>query len=426
MRAKVLRYAPWVLLILVILVRWRNWVVYPHMVGSDGYGHCNYLDLILEMDALPTPLDGWQTYHPPGYYQLSAWVAQLFGWEQAPSRYQAGKLVSALAGIFSIFAVERMSRRLLPDFRCWPILFMAILPASVVVSAMVYNMSTALALATGFVALIVYFWDQPPSFLSAVSLGLCLGLAVLTRTDAAPLGLLLILRAWNLFLTPAPENIGPVPWRWQVLAGLGLSLAVLGTVTSWFFLRNLSQFGHPLVANLDHNVYPYPHTSTLDLPGFFSPRFLVDTGGSRLWLNPVQPEGMSSLTACIYASFWTDHTGSWPSQNTLGPWRLVAGILPSILCLLGLWSVLEKPPWRPVLSVFAVNILTGLWLINKVSTYTGYKAVYLYASFPVWALLSGAGLKWVQERNAGVGQALQFGLLLCYGFLTASLVWVGF
>ena len=424
MSEKIWKYAPWLLLGIAVLIRWRNWVVFPHAVGLDGYGHSNYLDLILERNRLPLPIDGWQTYHPPGYYQMSAWVAQILGWAQAPDRYQAGKLVSALAGFLTLFALYQVSKRLLPEFRCWPILFMAVLPASVTVSAMVYNMSAALALATCFIVLIVLLWDTPPTFSSEVSLGLCLGAAVLVRTDAAPLGLLLILRAFHLARKTGVTVKGPVPWPVQVMAGLGLSLAVLGSVTSWFFLRNLSLHGHFLVANLDPDVFPYPHTSNLGLPGFFTPRFLVDTGGMTLWSNPLQPEGISSLTGSLYASFWTDHSGTWLSFRALAPWRLLAGVPPSLLCLIGLKAVWKQPSWRPVLLVFSVNVMTGLWLINKVSTYTGYKAIYLYASFPVWSLLSAAGLRHLSQKSQTWARSTQLLLLVCYAFLAASLVWM--
>lgn len=424
MKLKLLRALPWLLLGLMILARCRNWLVYPHTFGYDAYGHCNYLDLILEKGRLPHPNEGWQTYHPPGFYQMSAWLAEVLGWTEMPHRYRAGQLLSCLAGLVSLLAVYFLSRRLLPALAPWPVLFFSVLPAAVFVSAMVYNLSLALAFVSCFIVLIVFYWGEPPSFLREASLGLCLGLAVLARSDAAPLGLLLIFRAINLARQPDPRQSGPAPWRLEILLGLGLSLAVLGAVTSWFFLRNISLHGHLLVSNVDPDMYPLPYRSTLGLPGFFSLRFLVDSGGS-VWHNPIQPEGMSSLSASIYASFWTDHVGSWPSLQGLSRWRLLAGALPSCLCLVGLWAVWGKREWLPVLSVFCVNVLTGLWLINKVSTYTGYKAVYLYASFPVWALLSAAGLQYLEERDTRLATVAQGLLLLCYAFLGMSLVWMG-
>ena len=77
-----------------------------------------------------------------------------------------------------------------------------------------------------------------------------------------------------------------------------------------------------------------------------------------------------------------------------------------------------------MLLVFSVNVMTGLWLINKVSTYTGYKAIYLYASFPVWSLLSAAGLRHLSQKSQTWARSTQLLLLVCYAFLAASLVWM--
>ena len=424
MSSRISRYLPWALVAVVLLVRWQNWIVFPHILGLDGYGHCSYLDFVLDTGRWPVPFDSWQTYHPPGYYQVSAWLAGILGWTEIPERYGAAKLVSALPGFVSLFAVDRMSKRLLPEYRVWPVLFMAVLPIAVFISAMVYNVAAALALTTCYLALIVYFWDSPPTLLSECSLGLTLGLAVLVRVDSASLGLLILLRALHLFLKPAQEKPGPLPWRGDVLSGLALSLAVLGLVTSWFFLKNLALHNKFLVTNLDSNLYPYPPTSQFVLPGFFSPRFLVDTGGG-IWQNPVAPEGASSLTASLYCSFWTDHTAGWLSKAGLTRWRLVAGILPTICCLIGLYSVAWKASWRPVLSVFLVNLISGFWVVTKIDNYTGYKALYFYSSFPVWALLSGAGIYYLDKRSLKLGSAMKVALLFCYSFLTYSLIWSG-
>ena len=411
------------LVLLGLLVRLYNSQVFPALWGADGYGHTSYIDLILDKGTLPDPADSWQAYHPPGYYFLSAMAAKTMGWLELPKRYRAGQLLSTLAGSLTLLACFVASRKILPSYSLLPPLFLAVLPAAVMASAMAYNVSLAMALTATFLALLLRYWDESPCWTSEISLALVLGAAVLVRTDATVLGVLLVWRSVRLALKTPPEGRSKIYWNSEVAAGFLLSIALLTGISGWFFTRNLAEHGHLLVSNLDPDMYPYDSTSTLGLPNFFRLRFMLDSG-STVWLNPVQPEGMSSLPATLYVSLWTDHNKIWRSKESLSQLRLIAGLLPSVLVLIGIWSVKDEPSWHPVFGVMAANMAACAWLITKIPTYTGYKAIYLYPSFTAWALLFGAGIRQLNTRPRLQAASIS----LCFvssAFLLYSLIWVG-
>ncbi len=393
------RFLPWIGVALLLLVRLTNWVDYPHLAGFDGYGHSAYLDHLLDEDELPDASRSWQTYHPPGYYMTGATAARVLGWTDLPDRYQAGKLVSALAGALAVLGLIPAARHLLGDKASWSCWFLAALPASIMVGAMVYNGSLAICMATLYLTLLVLLWDRPPTLASESALGLIAGLAVLVRTDAAALGAMLIFRA-----ALALRRRGKAQ-ALSILLGMVLSISIMGILDGWFFQRNLARFGHPVVANLDPDLYPYPHRSGLNFPGEIKTRLYLDPGG-RIWSTPHTPVGVSSITASIYVSMWSDHTRSWSSRTHLNKGRLIAGVPLMLLALLGLWSVWGRKRWEPVLVMFGLNLATAYWLINKVPTYTGFKSFYLYPSFAITALFFGAGLSWCQERDSRLGMAM--------------------
>lgn len=413
---KAVRALPWLVLLLALVVRTHDWASYPFVYGMDAHGHAAYLDILLDEGHQPDPSESWATYHPPGYYLISAATAKLLGWSSPPQRYEAAKLVSALAGVIALAFVYLAARKLTPENSSWSVLFLATLPLALTMSCQVYNGSLALMLVTGYLAFMILIWEEPPTIPSEATAGILLGLAVLVRTDAAVLGALLLWRSGRLAWKAREEKTA----LRDVLVGLLFSLSLLGILTGWFFQKNIAQFNKPLVSNLAQTTFPVFRTGTLGLPGQLTVRNFLDTGGS-IWQKPVAPIGMSSVPACLYASFWSTHCVGWPSLEGLASWRLLAGVLPSFVCLLGLGVTIRRESWQPLYGAMALNILAMFGLITNLPTYTGYKAVYLYPCFLPLALAFAAGLSHLEQHHQRVAVPVKMASAACLGFLSGSL-----
>ena len=89
---------------------WNAWCV-PPLTGYDAGGHAGYALTLLDEHRLPSPLEGWSTFHPPVYYLTAAAVWGALD-PLGPRAVMAGlRLIGGAALLAAAAAVFVLARR---------------------------------------------------------------------------------------------------------------------------------------------------------------------------------------------------------------------------------------------------------------------------------------------------------------------------
>jgi len=133
-------------------------------------------------------------------------------------------------------------------------------------------------------------WD----YSGAATLGIALGLVMLSRQSGVSLILAVVLfAAWRGFQSPG--------LRVRVSVWLGLTLSVALLVSGWFYFHLWRQAGTPLAFNTDRA----PAFSLRNQPlGFY-----LGIGGGNLFIHPFRPNFEGQLVPVFYSEVWGDYWG---------------------------------------------------------------------------------------------------------------------
>lgn len=404
----------WLVILILLVVRWHNAQVYPYTRGFDHSGHSRYLRQVALEGFLPNSQEGWSGYHPPLYYITSSAVAHALGWTDPEGLPRAAQLVSALASILAVLLAYPAARRLVPGYEEYVVLFLAALPAEIMLAAMVYNVTFGYLFANLFLCLAIDAWREPrPVVWREILLGVVAGLAMLSRPDGSVLPLILT-ALWIGRMVRVPEQ-----WKEYTLSYAVGGFLVCGMV-GWFFLRNLQLYGRPFVFACDADIFPYYYTNMLiTMPGF---RTLWFYAGPDLgwWLEPGFPGAFTSFLGVTFASSWWDYFYNFYQTTPVGLARLflVAGMLLTLVALRGLWRRLDQGAWWMVTASIGLTWAFYLAMTASLPLDTAVKSTYIYTSFLATALCFGAGVSELSPRAAQVvaGGLAVFGLLTAWAF----------
>ncbi|NNL64893.1 MAG: hypothetical protein HKP30_01495 [Myxococcales bacterium] len=402
----------------------QEFIALPFFAGFDVGGHLEYVEFIRRERALPLASDGFEMFHPPLFYLLSAALASLAG---APLEVRGAlpvhHVVPFLAGLGMVWTAWLLARRL---FRADPLRaslavgFVGLLPMNLYMSAYVSN-ETLSALCANLAGLatcaLLLSHGAPARWLAA--LALAIGLALLTKyTVILLVPVMLFFVACKLFLLGERTLLGTA----AVLAAL---VAGVAAVAGWYYARNLVHFGEPVVVNwafASGKVWWH-------LPGFHTLDFFTSFGESvrRPFLA-----GFHSFWDGLYATFWGDgliagraaiagrHDGWNYELMTLGyALALPATALLGFGALRAFWlsfrcdDLRRRMVWAFLLTVVWAPLAAQIALGIRYPSYAASKAFYLLVVAVPIACLAAEGLAWLPERfgDAKLPRALYFGWL---------------
>jgi hypothetical protein len=214
---------------------WNAWAVTP-LVDYDAGGHAGYMLSILETGALPHPLSGWSTFHPPLYHLVGAgvWLAlEPLG----PRAVVAGlRGISALAmlttGVATFVLVRRLGSRARAAWVATALVLFV--PSNQFAASMIGNE----ALGAGFAALalvwIVELQRDPYHRGAALAAGLFVGLALATKYT----GVFVAMAAVVPFARSDVDR--------RMLGTFALSVLTAGIVAAPVYARNAVLTGSPV------------------------------------------------------------------------------------------------------------------------------------------------------------------------------------
>lgn len=370
----------WAAVLAVLAMRLHDALAFPVAQGYDWVGHLQ----AVRLGRVPVPTDGWAGYHPPLYYL----VAGFWGHPQ---------VVSAVASLVAIGLIWWPARRLVPGYELVAVAFVAALPAEVIVAPMVYNVPFGYLFSALFLAVAVEIWSRDSCGLGwAVLLGLVAGLGILSRPDC------LMLVVFQVLL-----------WGRRGLHSL-VGSVMTASVCGWLYLRNLAEYGRPLLANTDNDLFPhFLSESWFSLPGFRTPGYYLFPDLS-IFVSPVFPQGYPSYWSTMFGSLWWDYFGCFYPAAPLGLARvfLAFGVVWLGVAAAGVRRA-PFPVWLNLLLTVALQMAHSLRLPEDGAV----KAVYLFSGYTALGLLFALGC-----RRLGRPRLVE-GMLALWGFLVAVAFW---
>ena len=402
--------------------------------GYDEGGHAAYALSIRETHALPHPLSGWSTFHPPAYHALAAaaWAgSEPLGPQavlvalravSAAGMLLVGTVVYVLARRFTRSVAIALAAATLALF----------IPAAQLAATMVGNEALAAGFSAAALLHVVSLQRDPRRLRAAALAGLFAGLAFATKYSGA----------WTVATCALPflrRDLDRPALR-SFTVCFGLVLLVSGPV----YLRNLALVGTPFpltralqpMKGHEERLYAGPRrlADYAHVPwscGRYPYVTLVVERGVVAGLNPE----MKSVPCLAYAGAWFDPFGvrasrAGPDDGVLwGILLLQAGVIPTLLALagFGLFSV-RAVRSRGRAGETPLVVLTGLGIASFVSftwmapSLAAAKTSYLLPlAAPAGVFFaSGCALLPRAARIAALSLSLAAAVLAAYVFTTGT------
>jgi tetratricopeptide (TPR) repeat protein len=456
--------------LLLIVLSWivlfsNNLPQLAHLLGFDRDGHQQYIDYLLEKKALPLADEGWQMYQPPLFYFLSAMLLGPLGLSASgDAGLMVLRVVSMATGLVHLLLLFKCLRLLFPRQHAQQIVglvFAGFLPANLYLSHHVTNESLGALFVTAafyFCLRILSTVQSPESTVHSrdhVAVGLCLGLALLTKFSAL-LALPFIFAAllWEGVrrqetgdgsASPSSRIQNPEsgitqhairntqhvpPFTFHSTRPILLALAACLLVCGWHYTRVWLHFGNPLIGNWDPRL-PFAWWQE---PGCHTTGWCVRFG--QALVCPAL-SSLASFADGVYSSLWGDGLWSGGARMSFRPqWNFdlmntgyLLALLWTALLLLGagraLLGLIRQPDPEAFLflgTVFAF-LFGMLFMSLRVASFAQVKAFYaLPVLLPVCAL-AVRGWELLAKRGPPLRAALWVGIL-SWAFTSYASLWI--
>jgi hypothetical protein len=397
------------------------------VAGFDARHHLTYIQYILDHGALPSASVGFQTYQPPLYYLVGAALLKVVG---ATTRDAGGILalrgLGLLCGLGNLFIVAACLRRLFHGNERRQVLGMivaACLPCQLYLYQFPTNemLLVTLASATLLATLRMLDADDPP-WSRCLTLGICLGLALLAKVS----GVLLALAVLGILVA---QLAGRARWAGG-LSKLATTALVALAIGGWHYLRLWAGFGSPLAGSWANTV----GEAWWQDPGYHTWHDYVRFG--RALAAPMFA-GFAGLADGVYSTLWGEalaagapDVGGAPawSYDVMSMGYLVA-LIPTVAFLLGGLANLVAWLRRPNLAgtlLAALGVLAVLGIIYvslRAPSIAHTKAFHGMFALVPFAVCAAVGLDWPLTRWPWSAHGVQTAIVT-WGLLAFVALWI--
>ena len=275
--------------------------------GPDEPAHFIYIRSIATTFSLPpiahkeTPSERFVETHeghqPPLYYALMAIpfaLAKLLGADNT-TIWRILRLANIPIGVAWIWTVYLLAKEYFGTSRYAVVVagFVALIPTGCYMAGVINNENLITLLFTwALVFLLRFFRSGMISRRESVSVGILIGLAILTKAQGFVLVFLLIVAAIAAFL-----RVGRAQFR-EVITRACVSLILAAAVSGWWFVRNWLVHGLPMPHSLYNPVVPGGLLALAAAP-------------------TLAAELIYRITLALYGYFWVPFWLVWPFVGSL-------------------------------------------------------------------------------------------------------------
>jgi hypothetical protein len=393
--------------------------------GYDAFNHWEVVEWMLRHHAVPPPDAVRSAFHPPLYYSLAAFLFNL-GVSRAAMVW-----LSILFGGIRLLLIWAGLELFLPRWRIARVaaLFLAgVIGASVHIDGMVYPeaMSGMWNAAIMLITAIVLRRTPDRRWRLCVLLGVCMGLAMLTKVSAlVTIAALCAAAAFELSFLRRPFK-----QRLRVAAQWGVALVLCISICGWYFARNVHDHGQPFVTSFELKAERFVVEGPQKTP-YWDRRSIgfLTNWDTRLYYFPYFPTAIDAKPriwpAAVASSFIDFYNYSFsginPNQKSVvralfcplsteviavsryamfGATIIAAGTVVAWLSCFG-WA-LFRPDFSAafLLSVASATALAALHFAIKypVDNYGVIKGVYMTFGAPPMYALFGVAVHWASRR----------------------------
>jgi len=238
----------WALLAAWLLLGVNNLAKIPTHVGMDVKQHVEYIRYVSETWRVPLANEGWQMFQSPLYYFVSAPFFLLFStFFEAERLSQALRIVPLLCGAAQVELSYRAAQYMYPgrkDLQVLGAILGGLLPLNLYLAQVVGN-EPMCSLWSGavLVLLLKVLCDapEPVRWPATLSIGCCLGLALLSKATA------LLLCPFVAITLAYPGAMGSERRLRRALLPVTTALGVAFVLAGWYYLRNWILLGRPFI-----------------------------------------------------------------------------------------------------------------------------------------------------------------------------------
>ena len=412
-----------IMVLVALVVRVRNAIVFPPLLGYDGFGHFTYIWYVSKTWHVPLPTTGWSFFHPPLYYVLMAGLWNGLSSFDPFVRLHVGCVIMGILSLTHAAVVYVLVRRYVPGDRLIHLLapgLMLFLPVLIYSAPFLGNEGLSAVLCSLSI-LALLNWVAAPSWRRSVVLGVALGLSMLTKVS----GLAVVGGAFAALAMKAPRSERPR----AAFANVALVAVVMLSICGWYYGRNIREYGTPL--KLSRDEFIVKHVEDWETKGkrdfleyvLFDPMIFRRPQWPRELpligeVPPTTPRSSmrESVLTGLYANTWYEGFNWWilppVYSNDLsrrsGQLLLTFGIVPTVLILIGLASAITRT-WREgwddeigaLLLVFASMAVIFVQGTRAAPMHLTVKATYLMPVTTVFGLWFAFGLRWLRARRPG-------------------------
>ena len=416
----------WVLLLLWAAVSFNNMLKLNFQVGPDIWGHIEYIDYIVAKGSLPLFPEGWQMFHPPLNYILSAPLyALLIKWLDLPSVVKMMGIIPVICGLLQIEIVYRTARLVFTerkDLQIIAIVAGSLIPVHTYVCQYVGNEP----LVAFFISLVIFLCislvvpnPQERTYGYFFLLGFIWGLALLSKMTAillAPVLVFVVVFHTRLVKKPLKYSLRPIM----------IIFCVSILIAGWYYLRNYIMLGNPFPGVFDAlQVMQWWQD-----PGYRTLSQLLSFGQALSW--PVYA-GVTSFWGMFYSTLWLDGLNSGVADFI--PWNInfmnagaLLALLPSLFMITAMIAALlnKDIKYRNALifsmAMIALFLAAMIDMYMACPVYSRTKAGYTLGLLPCYALLIAAGAEpFLRYR---ITRAVVIALFICWAFAAYSAYFV--
>ena len=411
-------YIRWILLFLWAVLSLNNMFNLNYQVGTDDWGHIEYIDYIVTKCSLPLASEGWQMYQAPLNYIVSAPLyALLIKWFDFHSVVKIMTIIPVICGLLQIEMVYRIAKLVFAerkDLQIIAVITGVLLPIHTYSCQYFGNEP----LAACFMSIVIFLCiplvvpDQKErKYGYFILIGFVWGLALLTKTSAIVLApVLLIVIAFYTNLVQKPLRL--------MLRLVAIVFGVSILIASWYYFRNYVKMGSPFTGIYDRLQMLYWWQE----PGYRTWSQVLSFGQSLIY--PVY-SGVTSFWDTFYSTLWLDGLNS--GMIDFMPWNknfMIAGallaLLPTMFILTGvISSCLNKEMVYRNAVIFSVGTIVlfvaALFDIYIVRTaYSVTKASYTLGLLPCYSILVAAGAEPFLRNK--IIRSVVLALFACWAF----------